>query len=234
MSVTFADAVANLKAMFPEWDDEMLGDVIVSNGYNVERSIETILTLSGEGDSEKGPGNPGAESESADKGGDIPYAAPQPKAPRPATRPAYRGKRIKLPDTFLRSPGAEFKQAISQDEELARMLQNELFREEVKKTLGKDALKSGKAGEETSMLKIVSNMGAVAKKNLLGLANSFKGSGSSNSKGVEMGSYSEDSQNSNDAEYIFDNKARGNQHMLDGGMDGAENPLLGSSNSSGK
>jgi hypothetical protein len=223
MSISFGNAVAHLKSMFPEWDEEMLGDVLVSNNYHVEKSIETILTFSGES-SEKASG----ESERADTGksGDEPYAAPTPKAPRPATRPAYRGKRVKLADDFLRSPTTEFNQAISQDEELARMLQNELFREEVKKSLGKDALsKDSKAGSSSGdMLKTVSSMGAAAKKNLLSLADRFKG----NSRGLQMNSNSGDSEVNNESEYVFDNKARG-QHLLDGELDGAENPLLSAS-----
>ena len=31
--------------MFPEWDEASLGDILVSNGYHVERSVETILSM---------------------------------------------------------------------------------------------------------------------------------------------------------------------------------------------
>ena len=48
MSISFKDAVATLKSMFPEWDDETLGTILTSNNYHVERTIETILQMSGE------------------------------------------------------------------------------------------------------------------------------------------------------------------------------------------
>ena len=40
-----AAAIGTLKAMFPEWDEASLGDILVSNGYHVERSVETILSM---------------------------------------------------------------------------------------------------------------------------------------------------------------------------------------------
>jgi hypothetical protein len=160
----------------------------------------------------------------------LPQAAP---APRPLTRPPYRGKRVQLPDSFLRAPGGELKAVINQDEELARMLQNELFREEVKKNMGKGAIPGGgtdskgrgSGGDE--MLTAVSNMGSTAKKNLLSLADRFRSS-MSGSKGIDLSS---NSSGSDDSEYIFDNKSRGQQHLLE---DGSDNPLLASNSQSEK
>ena len=48
MSISFEDAVKTLKSMFPEWDEEMLGVILESNQYHVERTIEVVLSMSGE------------------------------------------------------------------------------------------------------------------------------------------------------------------------------------------
>ena len=47
MSISFEDAVKTLKSMFPEWDEEMLGVILESNQYHVERTIEVVLSMSG-------------------------------------------------------------------------------------------------------------------------------------------------------------------------------------------
>lgn len=46
MSITFEDAIATLKTMFPDWDEETLSTILVSNNYHVERAIENVLTMS--------------------------------------------------------------------------------------------------------------------------------------------------------------------------------------------
>ena len=48
MSVSFEDALSTLTAMFPEWDRETLSVLLTSNGYHVERTIENVLSMSGE------------------------------------------------------------------------------------------------------------------------------------------------------------------------------------------
>lgn len=50
MSITYAEAIATLKVMFPNWDEETLGTILVSNNYHVERTIETVLAMSGDTD----------------------------------------------------------------------------------------------------------------------------------------------------------------------------------------
>lgn len=35
MSISFEDAVATLKSIFPEWESEMLGMILTSNNYHV-------------------------------------------------------------------------------------------------------------------------------------------------------------------------------------------------------
>lgn len=48
MSVSFEDALGTLTSMFPEWDRETLSALLTSNGYHVERTIENVLSMSGE------------------------------------------------------------------------------------------------------------------------------------------------------------------------------------------
>jgi hypothetical protein len=50
MSITFETAIATLKVMFPDWDEETLGTILVSHQYHVERTIETILSMCGDTD----------------------------------------------------------------------------------------------------------------------------------------------------------------------------------------
>lgn len=45
MSISFESAVATLKAMFPEWDEDTLSTILVSNNYHVENTIETVLSM---------------------------------------------------------------------------------------------------------------------------------------------------------------------------------------------
>ena len=47
-SISFEAAVETLKVMFPDWDEETLTTILISNNYHVERTIETVLTMSGD------------------------------------------------------------------------------------------------------------------------------------------------------------------------------------------
>lgn len=47
MSISFESAISTLKSMFPEWDEETLTTLLMSNNYHVERTIETVLSMSG-------------------------------------------------------------------------------------------------------------------------------------------------------------------------------------------
>lgn len=48
MSISFEVAVSTLTAMFPDWDEETLSTLLISNNYHVERTIETVLAMSGD------------------------------------------------------------------------------------------------------------------------------------------------------------------------------------------
>lgn len=46
--ITFESAIETLKVMFPEWDEDTLTTILMSNHYHVERTIEAILVMSGD------------------------------------------------------------------------------------------------------------------------------------------------------------------------------------------
>ncbi len=41
--------------MFPEWDEDTLTTLLISNNYHLERTIETVLTMSGDPNVNAGP-----------------------------------------------------------------------------------------------------------------------------------------------------------------------------------
>ena len=45
MSITYEEAVDTLCAMFENWDRQTIVELFESNGYHVERTIETILSM---------------------------------------------------------------------------------------------------------------------------------------------------------------------------------------------
>jgi len=149
-NITFEDAVATLKTMFPDWDEETLTTILVSNDYHVERTIENVLSMCG--DTTVGPPAGAAQpstdrlsmnpspSRSMSNESREPGAAPAPAA----AESRYRGRMCSLPDDFLRPPG--YSPRIIADEELALMLQNELFRREAQMLLGEDFGSSGRSG----------------------------------------------------------------------------------------
>lgn len=48
MSISFESAMEQLKSMFPTWDEETMKEILTSNDYHVERTIEQLLAMSGE------------------------------------------------------------------------------------------------------------------------------------------------------------------------------------------
>ncbi len=47
-TVSFEEALASLIVMFPEWDQETLAELLTSNNYHVERTIESVLMMTGD------------------------------------------------------------------------------------------------------------------------------------------------------------------------------------------
>lgn len=109
MTITFNNALATLKSMFPDMEEALLKDIIISENYHIERTVEAVLKLTSHDTQQSGSVR-----------SSIATSAPK-SAPEPVTRPKYRGKNIKLSNDFLQLPGQKIS-TIVQDEELAMML----------------------------------------------------------------------------------------------------------------
>lgn len=148
--------------MFPSYDEEVLKTLLMANNNHIERAIESILQMEGEaGDAGTSGGvdrttpdlpgataapptgdllfgteddshKPGPEQEASSETAQIQKAASNPPEPR------NRGAKITLPEDFLRPPGWRENNQTLGDEQLAIMLQNEMFQREVARNMGDD------------------------------------------------------------------------------------------------
>lgn len=147
--MAYDDAVSTLQAMFPEWDKETLETVLTSNNYHVERTIESIFIMQGDAVSPSGGNNAPSPSQPTQDllfvEEDVPVRPSKPSRQvnkkRRNSTPGYRGLKCDLPDSFLRPPYWEGSRHIIADEELALMLQNEMFQREVRRMMGDDFLR---------------------------------------------------------------------------------------------
>lgn len=116
MSISFDAAVASLKVMFPDWDEETLSTLLIANNYHVERTIETILTMLGD---------PNASSvvESSQPPPPVIQSRPVPApAPRYATLPAAVAPLTSLqpPELHQTASGTQLSRIISQKRHAVR------------------------------------------------------------------------------------------------------------------
>lgn len=156
MAITYEEAVNTLCGMFESWDRATIVEVFKSTNYHLERTIEMILTM--DGSIETPP--PATSSTTTE----AHQSTNQPSVPAPSRTPPetnffedfgqeldtdphstseddeistqHRGIRCQLPDDFLRAPN--YNSLTIGDEQLALMLQNEMFLREVHRTLGDD------------------------------------------------------------------------------------------------
>jgi hypothetical protein len=163
--MSYEAAIEMLTNMFSEWDQETLAIILESNNYHMESTIEQCLAMSG-GSTESNtvmstpsvPGKPATlEAEDDLLGLNIGGGAVQPsdiststsgpsvegtqskqQGTRYRKQPGRRGRPCTLPDNFLRPPGWSNVDLTLGDEQLAIMLQNELFRKEVEAAMGAD------------------------------------------------------------------------------------------------
>ena len=193
-----SQAVAQIKDMFPSFDEDVLTAMLAANNNHIEHTIEQVLQM--EADSVGGESGGGRESgvqstpslasNSSRPAPAVPRQTAQNAAPAPAraqqetSRPtpsasegprsaagrsrggaaggrgaaggggrsagssnaaqAKRGTNVKLPEAFLRAPGWRETPASSAgtigDEQLAIMLQDELFRKELQQAGGMGAV----------------------------------------------------------------------------------------------
>lgn len=116
-----------LRGMFPSWDAQLLADILEAHSGDLEASVDALLAM-----------------DAAQESVQPPPAPAQPRSPKrqaraapttsPTTSPTGQRRRVKLPDDFLRLPSEETRSLTDQeqlDAELARMLQDEIFRNEV-------------------------------------------------------------------------------------------------------
>lgn len=149
MSITYEEALSTLTSMFgPPWTQETLDAVLRHHEGHMENTVETVLSH-GDGDPAalvERLKNPGSASEHVDVDEELARqlandpgrqnsaagTSQQAAGGAPATgsnRKKPRGTPTQLPPDFLRVPGRSAD--IDADEQLARMLQDELFTREL-------------------------------------------------------------------------------------------------------
>ncbi|OWZ12149.1 hypothetical protein PHMEG_00014736 [Phytophthora megakarya] len=112
----FRDDLAALRSMFPSWDVALLEELLEAHEGHMESTVDALLTMDPPGAAQTPP--------------------PAPSSPRraPSSSPSGKPRRVTLPDDFLRLPMDESRELSEQEERdavLARMLQDQIFRDEV-------------------------------------------------------------------------------------------------------
>ena len=155
MAISYEDALATLTSMFgPPWTQETLDVVLRHYQGHMENTVDCVLRY-GDGDpqvliaqlhSGKTPDEVNSEldeqlalqlaqEERVKPRAPTRWAQTTTSQPPPAHRPTKKGRGTptELPPDFLRIPGAETTAAsMDSDEALARMLQDELFAQELR------------------------------------------------------------------------------------------------------
>ena len=165
--ISLEDAMDSLKSMFPTYEEEVLKELLAANRNHIERTIEAVLMMEGVDNTGPSDAQPVStdnnllspnEPNSATSGpatedllfgtaDDSPRPEPKEgagdgaqiqKATSNPPKPGRRGVKVNLPDDFLRPPGWRENNQTLGDEQLAIMLQNEMFQNEVRATMGED------------------------------------------------------------------------------------------------
>ena len=144
MAITYEEALETLKSMFGEpWTESTLDAVLRHHEGHMENTVETVLGH-GDGDPDElvrrlqDPNAAAAASSAANSGTSTPITAnggSSGSTTRGGRR--LRGIKTELPPDFLRIPGVDPPPGtdavdIDADEQLARMLQDELFTQELR------------------------------------------------------------------------------------------------------
>jgi hypothetical protein len=154
--ISINEAVASLQSMFPSYDEEVLRTLLAANHNHIEHTIEQVLVMEGGNDM----GGAAAEPEPAPKEApsaqfpteDLLFGSASKPAPEtaeqasvakasseaPASVGAPRGVKVSLPEDFLRPPGWRENNMTLGDEQLAIMLQDEMFQRQVAASMGDD------------------------------------------------------------------------------------------------
>jgi hypothetical protein len=155
MSITYDEALETLNSMFGDrWDNEKLDTMLRHFEGHMENTIESILSHGDENPdtllaklANGTAGETNEEGRSIDRDAEIARqlaaeeqrqsekAPPATRRAVPAARPAKKGMGTpaQLPPDFLRIPGHKSSSpSMESDEQLARMLQDELLQKELK------------------------------------------------------------------------------------------------------
>ncbi|KAG7378835.1 hypothetical protein PHYPSEUDO_009460 [Phytophthora pseudosyringae] len=131
MAQSFRDELAALRSMFPTWDVEVLEELLEAHQGSLESTVDSLLSM------DVVPGDQVAQPPPAPA--QAPRSPPRrSRSPTAAASSSPSGHsricRVKLPDDFLRLPTDEFRELSELEERdaiLARMLQDQFFRDEV-------------------------------------------------------------------------------------------------------
>lgn len=138
MTISYEQAMETLSSMFDSWDRETIEAIFQGNECHMERTIDSILAMEGVTD---------VVIEAPSEGSDLTLnrrVSAQdenvlnipPNMGFRSSENNLRGTKCILADDFLRPPGF---QSLFADEQLAIMLQDELFRREVMAAMGSNA-----------------------------------------------------------------------------------------------
>ncbi|ETN18461.1 hypothetical protein PPTG_04061 [Phytophthora nicotianae INRA-310] len=129
MAQNFDDDLVALRGMFPSWDVELLEELLTAHQGNMESTVDSLLAMdatAGAGQEQVSQPPPAPRS---------PLRRPRSPLTAPSSSPSGQSRRrVKLPDDFLRLPSYEHRELSEQEERdaiLARMLQDQIFRDEV-------------------------------------------------------------------------------------------------------
>lgn len=152
MALSYDEGMSVLRAMFPDWDAQVLAELLEANEGHLENTIDMVLTMEPPQSSAASAATPSSASAHArsDSDSDYPVAVASPapsyrKTPPPSpqrkasssARGSQRMSRVTLPEDFLRLPADpsyghhELSEQEQRDAVLAEMLQNEIFRQEL-------------------------------------------------------------------------------------------------------
>lgn len=221
MSISFEEAVDSLSSMFPTWDRDTLEALLSANENHLENTIENIFSMQDVYQTSSSSTSNVTQGQTymdkfENKNNKNNSRATESKFNNDyrENKDGKRGIKVTLPDDFLRPPSfnrgnrsnsGPINALTIGDEQLALMLQNEIFKNQVESTLGNDFMQ-GIRSENTQrnrqqssfsnqsrqpsqqsegipdmgILKGLSSMGEAAKRSLTQLALQFSNSTSSN------------------------------------------------------
>lgn len=139
MSITYEEALATLQSMFADpWTRDLLDEVLRHEKGHMENTVDLILRHGDQDpqvlvDQLAAGIDPVQSTAAMDEA--LARQLSQSNVVRSSTRPQGKGTPTTLPDDFLRIPGytPPAQSSLSDDEALARMLQDELFTEELRR-----------------------------------------------------------------------------------------------------